>query len=61
MKSSTLTTPLWLQKFKVTNGEFYLVNATPSVGPGLTRLFNTNDSNKTAVYVCLYFYLIELC
>ena len=41
-------------KFKVTNEEFYLVNAAPSVGLGLTRLFNTNDSTKTAVYVCLY-------
>ena len=48
-------------KFKVTNGESYLVNAPPSVGLGLTRLFSTNDSNKTAVYVFLYLYLIVLC
>ena len=50
-----------VRKFKVTNGEFYLVNATSSVGLGLTRLLNTNDSNKTAVYVCVYLYLIVLC
>ena len=41
--------------------EFYLVNAPSSVGLGLTRLFNTNDSNKKAVYVCLYFHVIVLC
>ena len=46
---------------KVTNEEFYLVNAAPSVDLGLTRLFNTNDSTKTAVHVCLYLCLIVLC
>ena len=44
-----------VRKFKVTNGEFYLVNATSSVGLGVTSLFNQMTQIKQLyMYVCTF-------